>query len=89
MLRVAAILSIVLSRAMVKQEVDRYTFDAPGQATSYYYGYLRLMQLRAQTELTLGPKFDRLKFNDFLLSQGLLPPDLMATAVETEFIPRF
>ena len=89
--RVAEVLrdDVVLSRAMVKQEVDRYTFDAPGQATSYYYGYMRLMQLRAQTELTLGPKFDRLKFNDFLLSQGLLPPDLMATAVETEFIPRF
>ena len=89
--RVAELLrdDVVLSRAMVKQEVDRYTFNAPGQATSYFYGYMRLMQLRAQTELTLGPKFDRLKFNDFVLSQGLLPPDLMHKAVETEFIPRF
>ncbi|MEO8751590.1 MAG: DUF885 domain-containing protein [Casimicrobiaceae bacterium] len=89
--RVAEVLrdEVVLSPAMVKQEVDRYTFDSPGQATSYYYGYMRLMQLRAQTELTLGPKFDRLTFNDFVLSQGLLPPDLMQQAVETEFIPRF
>ena len=45
------------------------------------------MQLRAQTELVLGPRFDRKKFNDFVLGQGLLPPDLMRKAVETEFIP--
>ena len=88
--KVAAVLrdDVVLSRAMVKQEVDRYTFDSPGQATAYYYGYMRLMQLRAQTELTLGPRFDRQKFNDFVLSQGMLPPDLMRKAVETDFIPR-
>ena len=87
--RVAAVLrdDVVLSRAMVKQEVDRYTFDNPGQATAYYYGYMRLMQLRTQAQLALGPRFDRKKFNDFVLSQGLLPPDLMRQAVETEFIP--
>ncbi len=37
---------VVLSPALAKQEVDRYTFRAPGQATSYYYGYLRMMELR-------------------------------------------
>jgi uncharacterized protein (DUF885 family) len=45
------------------------------------------MQLRAQTELTLGPRFSRQKFNDFVLSQGLVPPDLLRKAVETDFIP--
>jgi uncharacterized protein DUF885 len=78
----------VLSKATVKQEIDRYTFWWPGQAPSYYYGYMRLMQLRAQTELALGDRFDRRKFNDFVLDQGLLPPALMQKAVETEFIPR-
>ncbi len=88
--RAAAVLrdDAVLSEAMVKEEVNRYTFWGPGQATSYYYGYLRLMQMRAQTELALGNRFDRQKFNDFVLSQGLLPPALMQKAVETEFIPR-
>ncbi len=87
--RAAAVLrdDVVLSKAMVKQEVDRYTFWAPGQATSYYYGYQRLMQLRAQTELALGRQFDRRKFNDFVLSQGVLPPALLKKAVEAEFIP--
>lgn len=78
---------VVLSPAMAKQEVDRYTFRAPGQATSYFYGYLNLMQLRAQTELALGEKFNARAFHDFILSQGLLPPDLLAKAVKEQFIP--
>jgi uncharacterized protein (DUF885 family) len=35
----------------------------------------------------LGKKFDQRKFHDFILSQGLLPPDLMRAAVLEEFIP--
>ena len=59
---------------MAKQEVERYTFRAPGQATSYFYGYLRWMQMKAETEMALGPKFDRQRYHDFMLGQGLLPP---------------
>lgn len=76
-----------LSPAFAKSEVDRYTFLSPGQATSYYYGYMRLMALRGATEVKLGAAFDRQKFNDFILSQGLLPPDLMKKAVDEIFIP--
>jgi hypothetical protein len=76
-----------LSRGMATQEVDRYTFRSPGQATAYFYGYTRLMELRTATELALGPKFDRQAFNDFLINQGLLPPALLAKAVQQDFIP--
>ena len=76
-----------LSKAMAKQEVDRYTVNSPGQAGSYFYGYSRILQLRAETELALGDKFERRAFNDFLLDQGLLPPDLLAKAVREEFVP--
>jgi uncharacterized protein (DUF885 family) len=76
-----------LSKAMAKQELDRYMFNAPGQAGSYFYGYSRILELRMDTELALGKKFDRLAFNNFLLDQGLLPPDLLAKAVHEEFIP--
>lgn len=76
-----------VSPAMAKQELDRYMFNSPGQAGSYFYGYARIMQLRAETELALGAKFDRLAFNNFLLDQGLLPPDLLAKAVREEFVP--
>lgn len=78
---------VVASPAMARQEVDRYTVKAPGQAGSYFYGYSRIMQLRAETELALGDKFNRQAFNDFLLDQGLLPPDLLAKAVREQFIP--
>ena len=76
-----------LSKAMARQEVDRYTVRAPGQAGSYFYGYARILQLRAETELALGERFDRKAFNDFLLDQGLLPPHLLARAVREVFVP--
>ncbi len=69
------------------QEVERYTFRMPGQANSYFYGYTKLLQLRKDTEAALGTKFDQKKFHDFVLGQGLLPPDLMRKAVMEDFIP--
>lgn len=78
-----------VSEAMAKQELDRYTFNSPGQAGSYYYGYTRLLELRMETELALGERFDRKAFNDFLLDQGLLPPDLLAQAVREQFVPKY
>ena len=76
-----------LSEAMTREELDRYTFNSPGQATAYFYGYMHIQQLRLQTELALGNKFNHQAFNDFLISQGVLPPDQMAEAVRTQFIP--
>jgi uncharacterized protein (DUF885 family) len=78
---------VVLSHAMAEQEVERYTYRSPGQATSYFYGYTRLLQLRKETEKALGSKFDQKKFHDFILAQGLLPPDMMRKAVLDDFIP--
>jgi uncharacterized protein (DUF885 family) len=77
-----------LSEGMALQEVQRYTFRSPGQATAYFCGYTRLMELRSETERILGPKFDRRKFHDFLLAQGVLPPSLLRKAVYEEFIPQ-
>ena len=75
-----------LSEAMTREELDRFTFNSPGQATAYFYGYMRLQQLRLQTELALGKNFNRQAFNDFIIDQGLLPPDQLAEAVRTQFI---
>jgi uncharacterized protein (DUF885 family) len=77
---------VMLSRAFAQEEVERFTFRAPGQANSYFYGYTRLLALRRETEAALGAKFDQRKFHDFILSQGLLPPDLMRRAVLDEFV---
>ncbi|HSC47431.1 MAG TPA: DUF885 domain-containing protein [Gammaproteobacteria bacterium] len=78
---------IVASPAFAKEEADRFAFRLPGQATSYYYGYHNFMTMRGEAEVALGAKFDRQKFNDFILSQGLLPPTIMRQAIEQEFIP--
>jgi uncharacterized protein (DUF885 family) len=77
---------VVQSDGMAKQEVDRYTVRAPGQATSYFYGYQRLLETRQRAQIALREKFDRMAFNDFVLSQGLLPPKLLEKAVMTDFV---
>ena len=66
----------------------RTDFRLP-EATSYLNGYLRMMELRAETELALGKSFNQLSFHDFILSLGLLPPKLIREAVQEEFIPSF
>lgn len=77
---------LALSAAMAGSEADRYAFWAPGQATSYYFGYMNLMRLRTELEIALGDQFDQRKFHDAVLKQGLLPPDLLREAVLGEFI---
>lgn len=77
---------VVLSHAMALQEVERYTFWAPGQAPSYFVGYSRLVELRADAERMLGKNFDRQSYHDFILAQGLLPPSLLREAVMNDYI---
>lgn len=77
---------VCLSEALAKSELERYTFRAPGQATSYYCGYARMMELRMDTELLMGESFDRQAYHDFLLSQGALPPILLRKAVMEQFL---
>ena len=70
-----------------QNEVERYTYRMPGQATAYYYGYSKMQSLRLQTELALRDKFDQRAFHDFVLAQGLLPPEVLKDAVMNEFVP--
>jgi hypothetical protein len=78
---------VVISEPMARSEIDRYTFRAPGQATAYYYGYMNMMSLRTEVELILRDQFDQLAFHDFVLAQGLLPPEILRQAVLDEFSP--
>ena len=77
---------VVQSHAFAQEEVERYTYRAPGQANSYFYGYTKLIALRKDVEAALGAKFNQKKFHDFILAQGLLPPDLMRQAVMEDFV---
>jgi uncharacterized protein (DUF885 family) len=80
---------VVLSEGMATQEMQRYVFRAPGQATAYFYGYQRLMETRQVAQLALREKFDRQAFNDFILDQGMVPPRLLRRAVMEEFVPKY
>ena len=77
---------ISLSLPMASSEADRYSFRAPGQATSYYFGFMNLMGLRTELELKLGDDFNQREFHDFILEQGLLPPDMLRDAVLDRFV---
>jgi uncharacterized protein (DUF885 family) len=78
---------VVQSHAFAQEEVERYTYRMPGQANSYFYGFTKLEDLRKETEALLAAKFNQKRFHDFILAQGLLPPDLMREAVIEKFIP--
>jgi uncharacterized protein (DUF885 family) len=77
---------VVQSHAFAKQEVERYSLNAPGQANSYFYGFTKMIALRKDTEKALGDKFNQQAFHDFILSQGILPPALIREAVMGEFV---
>jgi Bacterial protein of unknown function (DUF885) len=78
---------VVLSEPMAKQEVDRYTFDSPGQATSYFVGYSALEALRAKTQLALGDRFNLMAYHDYIINEGLLPLDMLDRSVMEDFVP--
>jgi uncharacterized protein (DUF885 family) len=77
---------VVLSKALATEELERFTFRSPGQAVSYYDGFTRLLEIRQAAEKAMGAKFDAGKFHDFVLAQGMLPPNLLRKAVMEDFV---
>jgi uncharacterized protein (DUF885 family) len=49
---------------------------------------MNLMALRTEVELRMRNKFKQRAYHDFLLAQGLLPPEILRQAVLEEFVPR-
>lgn len=61
-----------LSEHEVTTEVDRY-ISWPAQALSYKLGEIRIVELRAEAERTLGTHFDIRAFHDAVLALGSVP----------------
>src|SRR5205085_2565189 len=57
-------------------EVDRYIVW-PGQALAYKIGELKIRELRAGAERSLGPEFNIRGFHDAVLEQGAVPLSIL------------
>ena len=54
----------------------------PGQAVSYKIGMLKIEELRARAEETLGEQFDIRGFHDVVLGGGALPLPLVEARLD-------
>ena len=65
----------------IQAEVRRY-ITWPGQATGYKIGMLKIQQLRAKAEATLGKEFDIRGFHDAVLGGGAMPLTLLERRID-------
>jgi len=70
-----------LSLHNITTEVDRY-ITWPGQALSYKMGELKIRELRAYAEKTLGEKFDLREFHTKILTNGAVPLSVLEDLIK-------
>jgi hypothetical protein len=78
---------VVMTPARADDELARYAFRIPGQATACFNGYSKPMELKGWTEPRLGGNFDLEACHRLVLAQGLLPPASLSRALREEFVP--
>ncbi|GHE85695.1 DUF885 domain-containing protein [Thalassotalea profundi] len=70
-----------IAEEAIVSEVRRYLV-LPGQATAYKVGMLKIMELRATAEKTLGDKFDIKGFHDTVLGGGAMPLSILERRIK-------
>lgn len=64
----------------INKEIERY-FLWPGQATGYKIGMIKILELREQSKMKLGKKFDIRAFHDIVLMNGSVPLNVLEELV--------
>ena len=67
--------------ASIVSEIERY-MSWPGQALSYKIGQLKIIELRARAQKSLGDAFDIRDFHDEVLESGCLPLKVLEQKIE-------
>jgi uncharacterized protein (DUF885 family) len=62
-------------------EIDRY-ISAPGQATAYKVGELKILALRSRAQGSLGTRFDIRRYHDQVLMTGALPLRVLEAKID-------
>jgi uncharacterized protein (DUF885 family) len=62
-------------------EIDRY-ISAPGQATAYKVGELKILALRTRAQAALGAGFDIRRYHDQVLMTGALPLRVLEAKID-------
>ncbi len=70
-----------MGHGQVVAEIERY-FVAPGQATAYKVGELKILALRAKAQAELGDKFDIRAFHDQVLTHGGLAMTSLESVID-------
>ncbi len=65
----------------VTAEVERYSVD-PGQACAYKIGMMKILELRAQAQKELGPRFSIPEFHKQILEEGPIPLPLLEEKIQ-------
>lgn len=69
------------TEAGARNSTERY-MAFPGQALGYKIGALKFQALRERARLALGDKFSAREFHDLMLSEGIVPLDVLDRMVD-------
>ena len=76
-----------MPRNAMMGEAARY-ISAPGQATAYCVGFLKILELRERAKAALGERSDLKEFHNILLANGTLPLTVLERLCEANIVER-